>query len=241
MAFSLISGQHSWDPKERKAAVSETALTFGRREHLQGLPWAVGTILTRTPGDTPTPISSVCSGEHSCPFKTALWPQAPPEALPAWKPLIKVQRDVKKQAARDRPCLGGCSGERALGRLGVSSRGKGWKGSMPLGFCNLKTGIAWPGMEQSWLITEQSFTLMSPARAPHVSQFLWTPPPLGSALQEPTSAYQNLVYLWTASGLALPSSSMVERSAAMVQWLFAQQLPHPLGPFPAHRYTPSTK
>ena len=87
---------------------SGTALTFGRADCLQDWLSARSAPQSSHPqGLLPTQpsgtifLSALC--EHSWPFKAALWPQAPLEALPAWKLLIKVQREVKNKKPETGP------------------------------------------------------------------------------------------------------------------------------------------
>lgn len=86
-------------PQREGRAVSEAVLTFEEQSSCRANPQQAAPQSCGHQDPSPSPLPSLylysSTREHSCPFKTALWPQAPLEALPAWKPLIKVQRDVK--------------------------------------------------------------------------------------------------------------------------------------------------
>ena len=111
---------------------SGTALTFGRADCLQDWLSARSAPQSSHPqGLLPTQpsgtifLSALC--EHSWPFKAALWPQAPLEALPAWKLLIKVQREVKNKKpgtgpAWDTAHRGGLAGQAGNEQPGGSTK-----------------------------------------------------------------------------------------------------------------------
>ena len=111
---------------------SGTALTFGRADCLQDWLSARSAPQSSHPqGLLPTQpsgtifLSALC--EHSWPFKAALWPQAPLEALPAWKLLIKVQREVKNKKPETGPAWdtahrGGLAGQAGNEQPGGQTR-----------------------------------------------------------------------------------------------------------------------
>lgn len=135
---------------------SGTALTFGRADCLQDWLSARSAPQSSHPqGLLPTQpsgtifLSALC--EHSWPFKAALWPQAPLEALPAWKLLIKVQGEVKNKPgtgpAWDTAHRGGLAGQAGNEQPRADQKGSVLCPSdsqrMLLGWSHLWTGM-WP-------------------------------------------------------------------------------------------------
>lgn len=119
-------------------------------------------------------LSALC--EHSWPFKAALWPRAPLEALPAWKLLIKAQGEVKNKQPGTGPAWetaqrGGLAGQAGNEQL----RGRPEKVSaLPLrtptnALRMVTTSDRNVAQETSHQRNE------SPACAFSISQVLWTP------------------------------------------------------------------
>lgn len=112
-------------------------MTFGRAENLQDWPLALSAPYSNSPqGCLPVQPSGAiflslrgCC-EHGWPFKVALRPGVPLEALLAWKVLIKVHGEVKNKQpgtvlSGQLPREEGC-----MGRLRVNRRGEDQKESV---------------------------------------------------------------------------------------------------------------
>lgn len=117
--------------------------------------------------------------EHNWPFKAALWPWAPLEALPAWKLLIKVLGEVKNKQPGIDPAWeaarrGGMAGQAGSEQPRVGPEGVS---ALPLRPLNDTEDNHSFGQECGQYGSQEHPTHLdkSPAWLSHLSQVLWTP------------------------------------------------------------------